>query len=133
MGSVISGVVCALGWYVWMAVCLMPSVEPDKYEWDCNNLTTTAEYIVPCQHKAGAYWAPGILMSLGIVLLNLITWESITDDGGLGDEGCGVAAKAKCWVTMCFVIMFCSLGGSIWIIIQVRRAIARSPARRNRP
>ena len=120
IGSILSGVICALGWYVWMAICLMPSAEPDKYEWDCNNHGSDAIYVVPCQHKAGAYWAPGILMTLGVIMPNIITWESVTEDAM--EEGCGVAAKAKCWVTFTFIIMFCSLGGSIWIIIQARHA-----------
>ena len=38
-----------------------------------------------------------------------------------GPRGPGNAAKAKVWVGVCFVIMFCSLGGGIWIMIQARR------------
>jgi len=113
---VVGGIICALGWYTWMAICLMPSSEPDDFEWDCHNHTSTAKYVVPCQHKAGAYWAPGILMTIGVIMLNVISWESLTEDGM--DEGCGVAAKAKGWVMFTFILMFCALGGSLWILIS---------------
>ena len=120
VGSVVGGIVCAIGWYVWMAILLLPSHSSD-YVWNCKtnpeNITSD-QFVAPCEVNTGAYWAPGLLMSLGVVMLNMIRWTSLTDEG-LGDDG--NAAKAKVWVGVCFVIMFCSLGGGIWIMIQARR------------
>jgi len=99
IGTAASGVLCAVGWYTFIGFLLEASNQP------------TVDGV-----KSGAYWAPGILMSLGLVMLNIIKWEAVTDDGGLGGDGPGV--KAKAWVTVAFVIMFCALGGAAWILVQ---------------
>jgi hypothetical protein len=118
VGSAIAGIVCAIGWYVWMAILLLPS-HNDNYVWDCNAVNVTKDqYVAPCEVSAGAYWAPGILMTLGVVMLNMIRWTALGDDMSMGDDN--VATKAKVYVGVCFVIMFCSLGGGVWIIVQAR-------------
>jgi len=120
VGSYIGGVVCAIGWYVFMAISLLPGQEKTKgkYLWDCHaNVTALPEdsYVSPCEFTSGAYWAPGILMTLGVVMLNVIRWTALGDDMSLGDDSS--ATKAKIWVVVCFVIMFCALGGGVWITV----------------
>ena len=120
VGSALGGIICAIGWYVWMAILLLPS-HNDKYIWDCNAVNVTADqFVAPCEVSTGAYWAPGILMTLGVVMLNMIRWTALGDDMSMGDDG--VATKAKLFVGVCFVIMFCSLGGGVWILVQARDA-----------
>merc|ERR1712110_1180961 len=92
IGSCFAGVLCATGWYTFVGALLANGKAP------------------------GDFWAPGILGSVGLVLLNLISWEAVTDDGGLGGDG--VSMKAKAWVTLCFIILFCSLFASAWICIS---------------
>ena len=106
-----------------MAISLLPGQEKtkDKYLWDCHaNVTALPEdsYVSPCEFTSGAYWAPGILMTLGVVMLNVIRWTALGDDMSLGDDSS--ATKAKIWVVVCFVIMFCALGGGVWITVVVR-------------
>lgn len=120
VGSAIGGIVCAIGWYVWMAILLLPS-HNDNYVWDCNAVNVTKDqYVAPCEVKSGAYWAPGVLMTLGVIMLNMIRWTALGDDMSMGDDN--VATKAKVYVGVCFVIMFCSLGGGVWIMVQARAA-----------
>ena len=54
-------------------------------------------------------------MTLGVVMLNVIRWTALGDDMSLGDDSS--ATKAKIWVVVCFVIMFCALGGGVWITV----------------
>mmetsp|Transcript_7402 Transcript_7402/g.14825 ORF Transcript_7402/g.14825 Transcript_7402/m.14825 type:complete len:172 (+) Transcript_7402:43-558(+) len=116
VGSVIGGAVCSIGWYVWIAMLLLPS-HNDSYVWDCKAQNITDDqYIAPCEFSSGAYWAPGLLMTLGVIMLNIIKWTSLGDDMSMGDDS--VATKAKVYVGVCFVIMFCSLGGGVWIVVQ---------------
>ena len=120
VGSYIGGFVCAAGWYVYMAMALKAGQR--EYEWDCKadpkDLPAHVSAIAPCGLTSGAYVAPGILMSLGVVMLNVIRWTALGDDMSLGEDSS--ATKAKIWVVTCFVIMFCALGGGIWIIVVVR-------------
>ena len=120
MGSYIGGFVCAAGWYVYMAMALKAGQR--AYEWDCKadpkDLPAHVSAIAPCGLTSGAYVAPGILMSLGVVMLNVIRWTALGDDMSLGEDSS--ATKAKIWVVTCFVIMFCALGGGVWIIVVVR-------------
>merc|ERR1712028_70206 len=99
-----------------MAILLLPS-HNDNYVWDCNAVNVTKDqYVAPCEVKSGAYWAPGVLMTLGVIMLNMIRWTALGDDMSMGDDN--VATKAKVYVGVCFVIMFCSLGGGVWIMVQ---------------
>ena len=120
MGSYIGGFVCAAGWYVYMAMALKAGQH--EYEWECKtdpkDLPAHVSAIAPCGFTSGAYLAPGILMSLGVVMLNVIRWTALGDDMSLGEDSS--ATKAKIWVVSCFVIMFCALGGGVWIIVVVR-------------
>ena len=86
--------------------CTTASTRPCRY-------ATVA--VAPCGMTNGAYWAPGILATFGLIMLNIISWEGLTEDGLTGDEG--MACKLKVWVTVSFVILFCSLGGALWILI----------------
>jgi len=99
IGSVSAGCLCAAGWYVFFGAGL-----------ELSKQTNTTQGM-----RDGSYWAPGILSTLALIMLNVIDWEVITDDGGLGGSP---NMKAKIWVTFSFIIAFCALGGSIWVFIQ---------------
>ena len=78
VGSYIGGFVCAAGWYVYMAMALKAGQH--EYEWECKtdpkDLPAHVSAIAPCGFTSGAYLAPGILMSLGVVMLSSIFWLS---------------------------------------------------------
>ena len=64
----------------------------------------------------GAYWVPGILQTIGLLMVNLINWSLLTDDSMMDDGG--VAGKVKAWVFVSFVFCFSGLIGSVWILVQ---------------
>ena len=78
-----------------------------------SNCTTPSSLIAPDGLVSGAYWAPGIINTFGMVALNVISWEAVTDEG----FDSGVAAKARAWVTFSLILMCCALGGGIWIMV----------------
>ena len=71
--------------------------------------------LAPAGLRSGAYWAPGILQTAALVMLNALNWEAVSEDT-LGDAS--VALRARLWVTVCFVVMFTALGGAIWILVE---------------
>lgn len=64
----------------------------------------------------GAYWVPGTLQTIGLIMVNVINWSLLTDDSMMDDGG--VAGKAKAWVVLAFVLCFSGLIGSVWILVQ---------------
>ena len=62
----------------------------------------------------GAYWIPGILQTLSLLMINVINWEVISGD--LFDEGANM--KARVWVFVSFCFAFGGLIGAVWILVQ---------------
>jgi len=102
LGSAVAGIACATGWYLFIGAAL-----------EAGNRVNVAAGLT-----SGAYWAPGIIGTVGLAMLNAVNWESVTDDGGL--SGDGSSTKAKVWVTLSLVVMFSALGGALWIFVQER-------------
>jgi len=121
-GSYLSGIIVAIGWYVFLDALL--EARTQCITWgpgdtfnpsNCTEVHQNPNLVAPPGLVSGAYWVPGILGTLGTVMLNLISWEAVTDDSAFGD---GVSAKAKMWVFVALVLMFCSLGGAIWVLVS---------------
>lgn len=116
-GSIVAGLLAAAGWYTWIGTLL---TAPQHATW---NATAPADVPrAPDGLKSGAYWAPGILQSFALVGLNVVNWEAVLDDGGLGGDGTPMAAKA--WITFMLIIAFSALGGCIWILVQDGQQLA---------
>ena len=64
----------------------------------------------------GAYWVPGTLQTIGLIMVNVINWGLLTDDSMMDDGA--VAGKAKAWVVVAFVLCFSGVIGSVWILVQ---------------
>jgi len=114
-GSLLSGVIVGIGWYIFIDGLVQASVDCVKWSGHFNPAGCTNEtipdYKAPPGLVNGAYWTPGILSTLGLLGLNAISWDAVTDD-----FDSSLACKARTWVTVCFVLMFCGLGAAIWIL-----------------
>ena len=78
----------------------------------------------------GAFWIPGILQTIGLLMVNVINWGMLTEESFMGDDG-GVASKVKAWVFVSFVFSFSGLIGAVWILVQeVQRGGEVEPATR---
>ena len=67
------------------------------------------------QSVDGAYWIPGILQTVSLLMVNIINWDVLSGEGMLDDGG---SMRARLWVFVSFVFAFGGLIGSTWILIQ---------------
>ena len=107
----------AVGWYIFIDGLVQAAA--DCVDWGnhfnpngCSNASRGADYLAPPGLQSGAYWTPGILSTVGLIGLNIINWDAVTED-----FDSGLACKARMWVTTSFVLMFCGLGAAIWILV----------------
>ena len=121
-GSFLSGIIVAIGWYVFLDAlvqartqCITWTAGDTFNPSNCTEVHQNPNLVAPPGLVSGTYWVPGILGTGGVVMLNLISWEAVTDDSAFGD---GVSAKAKMFVFVALVLMFCSLGGAIWVLVS---------------
>ena len=115
VGSALSGALCAVGWFIFLDGLLRANTDCVVWgtAWNPANCTTPSSLIAPDGLVSGAYWAPGIIGTFGLVGLNLISWEAVTEEG----FDSGIAAKARVWVIFSMICMCCALGGGIWIMV----------------
>jgi len=59
------------------------------------------------------YWLPGLLSTLGLILINSIPYRLVHGNDFDGVYGSG----SKFIAVMCFFILFCGLAGGIWVFI----------------
>ena len=110
LGSSVAGLLFGIAWLVWI-----DGVAYAKTEYD---------YTVN-----GAFWIPGILQTIGLLMVNIINWGMLTEESFMGDDG--VASKVKAWVFVSFVFSFSGLIGAVWILVQeIQRGGEVEPATR---
>jgi hypothetical protein len=96
--SLTAGLMFGLGWLLWIDACAYAGAVYDGATPD------------------GTYWIPGILQTVGLVMLNVISWEAVAEsDSMLEDRS---AALAKIWVFIAFCFSFGGILGSIWILVR---------------
>lgn len=114
-GSLCSGVVCAIGWYVFIDSLLR--VQTECVRWGVNGTLPdgcdehTSTLIAPPALVNGSYWLPVWFGTLGLISLNLISWDAVTGDGAFNDES--VQFKARVWVLGSMVAIFVALGSAV--------------------
>ena len=125
-GSFLSGIIFATGWYLFWGTLLRARTE--CIVWNTETANCTAVDLPPPTHAenrpiapdglvGGAYWAPGILSTFGLIGLNIVSWEAVSDEGSLGE---GVSLFAKIWVTASLIFMFTGLGVSICLVTDLQ-------------
>ena len=72
--------------------------------------------VAPDGLVAGTYWAPMILTSFGLIMLNIVSFEAITED-----SGDSVGAVARIWVTLSLIFMFVGFAIAIWCLVEDMR------------
>ena len=95
--SLLAGLIFGLGWLLWI----------DAHAYAATNYGQTPD---------GTYWIPGILQTIGLLMLNVITWEAVADSDSLMEDRS--ASIAKLWVFVAFCFSFGGILGSIWILVK---------------
>ncbi|KAG8459373.1 hypothetical protein KFE25_013009 [Diacronema lutheri] len=101
IGSLAAGLLFGIGWYVWIDGCAWAS---HVHGYNVN----------------GAYWVPGLLQTLSLVMVNVLNWGMLSDDAAFDTENS--AAIAKCWVFSAFVVAFSGVIGAVWIMVNENNA-----------
>lgn len=63
----------------------------------------------------GVYWIPGVLQTVALVMVNVISWAALTGDGLL-EEGGGCFVRL--WAFVAFVLAFGGIISSAWILVN---------------
>ena len=127
VGSVASGFLFAAGLYMFCATMFVAGYDCIVWggKWSQHNLINCSDVdpseakhpdgIAPPYLASGAYWAAPIISSFGLVGLNAISWEAVSDEGSFGD---GVAVFARIWMLVSLIMLFSGLGTAIWALAQ---------------
>lgn len=100
IGSIVAGLLFGISWLLWIDSIAFSGVEYGKA-------------------VSGAYWIPGILQTISLFMINLISWEIVGGEG-LFDEGGNI--RARIWVFASFLFAFGGLIGAVWILVQEMNA-----------
>lgn len=92
--SLLAGVLFGSGWLLWIDGFAAANA-------DDHNVSLT-------------YCVPGILSTLSLIMLNVISWTAVSSDDLL-DDAVGVAAKA--WVFFSLCLAFAGLIMAVWLAI----------------
>uniref|UniRef100_A0A7S4B6S1 Transmembrane protein 50A n=1 Tax=Chrysotila carterae TaxID=13221 RepID=A0A7S4B6S1_CHRCT len=103
-GSLAGGVCAGLGWVLWID-------------------GVVGAYTEFGLAVNGAYWIPGMLQMLSLLMVNAINWSLLTDDAF--DEG--ISARVKLFVFVAFVFAFSGLFGALWILVSELNGASDSP------
>lgn len=103
LASAVAGVLFATGWLLWV-----DAVAAANYEYG---------FIVD-----NGWWAPGVLQTISLVMVNVINWNLVSDP----DFESATAIRA--WVFVSFVCAFSGIIASLWILIGENDAVAKRPA-----
>eukprot|EP01122_Echinamoeba_exundans_P000084 TRINITY_DN10068_c0_g1_i1.p1 TRINITY_DN10068_c0_g1~~TRINITY_DN10068_c0_g1_i1.p1 ORF type:complete len:157 (-),score=22.04 TRINITY_DN10068_c0_g1_i1:85-555(-) len=93
--SYLSGCFFAAAWWIWIDAVAVAS--------------TTFDPIMP----NFGHWVPGIISSVGLLMVNSVSWTDLEGFGfGGGDE---VQSRARIWLFISFAFCFGGIIASIWI------------------
>jgi len=95
-----SGLLFAIAW--WMLI-------------DANVLSFTEDRDSDVWHGVILWWfyVPGIISTIALIMVNIISYEAISGNGFLDDSS---VLKARIWLFISFILAFGGLLGSGWIL-----------------
>lgn len=96
LASLVAGLLFGIGWLLWIDGVAFVGTEYDKA-------------------VSGAHYIPGFMSTIALFMLNLISWEAVSESYSLMEDGGG--AFAKCWVFFAFCLSFAGVIGAIWILV----------------
>jgi len=86
----------AIGWWLW--------IDANVYSHHTND---------PVQ-VSGVHYIPGIISTIGLIMVNLVSWSDLNGVNFLSDN---VSAKARIWLLFAFVVSFAGLVVGVWMAV----------------
>eukprot|EP01062_Namystynia_karyoxenos_P041637 TRINITY_DN3035_c0_g1_i1.p2 TRINITY_DN3035_c0_g1~~TRINITY_DN3035_c0_g1_i1.p2 ORF type:complete len:199 (+),score=90.91 TRINITY_DN3035_c0_g1_i1:89-598(+) len=77
-------------------------------------------YVISRQKNQGytfKHWTPGLVGSIGFVMINMVNPDMLNSNGGIFDEQ--DATKAKAWFFFSTLVAFTGLVLAIWLMIEL--------------
>ena len=119
-GIYLSGALFALGWWFFLDACIISSLRLRPPQ------DPTVPYDPPATHINFADWMPGLCGTLGMIVVNLIDKQHLTEvgatfsfggagGGGGGFSGDSVQWRARLFLFVGFALMAGGLAGSITV------------------
>ena len=123
-GSIFSGFLFSVAWAIFLSALLMANIDCIVWgsTWSKHHITNCS-YLnesdisvdrAPDALVAGDYFIPGILSSFGLILLNVVSWEAVVDEGSFGESA---GACAKVWILCALIFLFAGFGLALWAIV----------------
>ena len=89
-----------------------------------NHIHVETDQVAPDALKSGAYWAPGLLATLGLIGINLVSWEAVMEEDSFNDAPCN---PARIFVMFSIILLFGGLGTAIWCLVNALQEAAKDP------
>ena len=127
-----SGALFSLGWWIFFDALLLSSVR-SKRPADADDPTRIPPWIEPAVKMSFADWLPGLLATLGMIVVNLIDKSILAEAGGLGAMGSfgggggdPIQWRARLFLFVGFALLAGGLAGSV-TVLTIKYIIAQLP------
>ncbi|EPQ26743.1 uncharacterized protein PFL1_05722 [Pseudozyma flocculosa PF-1] len=128
-GIYLSGALFALGWWFFLDACIISSLtlKPPR--------DPSLPFEPPATHISFADWVPGLCATIGMIVVNLIDKQHLTEAGGTfsfgggsggGFSGDSVQWRARLFLFVGFALLAGGLAGSI-TVLTVKYLVADLP------
>lgn len=126
-----SGALFSLGWWIFFDALLLSSVR-SKRPVDADDPTRIPPWVEPAVKMSFADWLPGLLATLGMIVVNLIDKSILAEAGGLGamggfgSGGDPIQWRARLFLFVGFALLAGGLAGSV-TVLTIKYIIAQLP------
>lgn len=133
-GIYLSGALFSMGWWIFFDALLLSSVRA-KRPLDADDPSRTPPWIEPAVRMSFADWLPGLLATLGMIVVNLIDKSILAEAGGFGGAmgsfgggggGDPIQWRARLFLFVGFALLAGGLAGSI-TVLTIKYIIAQLP------
>lgn len=132
-GIYLSGALFSLGWWIFFDALLISSVR-SKRPPDADDPSRTPPWLEPAVTVSFADWLPGLLATLGMIVVNLIDKSILAEAGGFGGAmgggfgggGDPIQWRARLFLFVGFALLAGGLAGSV-TVLTIKYIIAQLP------
>mmetsp|Transcript_51354 Transcript_51354/g.128884 ORF Transcript_51354/g.128884 Transcript_51354/m.128884 type:complete len:146 (-) Transcript_51354:139-576(-) len=99
IGCVLAGCIAAVAWWIF--------IDGAAYGINVDKATSKMEWY---------YFLPGIISTVGLILMNIVNLKDAIEDEDDWEGSGSRTSRVRVWLFITFTILFCCVGGGIWIM-----------------